>query len=377
RSFAEILRDNADLAAERRSEFSSILVEESKKLTNELRGLFDSLSQGRFGPSLETELPGEEVSEALYQGNNYFREIEEWAEDFRDDVLSASTADKLPDSEALACHLRRTFPEMGNLEASSSQKGSKTPPGFGTDPTSSCAKVPESSQRFKLLRRVAELYRTDGFDRLVREGDVSAGPAEDLYRRALTSYFAAAVMMPYEVFRQMARTWRHDLDALQAEFGASYEQVCHRLTTLQRPGSQGVPFHYLRSDIAGNIDKKFSASGLALPRFGGVCPLWNLHSSFMQRGQISMQLAVFPDNRRFIMLARSVQKPKAHYWDPEKLVSIVIGCDASFAHQLVYADGLDRNAAPAVPVGVSCKQCARHGCRHRAYPMHFAEKPAV
>ena len=40
--------------------------------------------------------------------------------------------------------------------------------------------------------------------------------------------------MPYSDFQQSAFECRHDIDILARRFSASFEQVCHRLTTLNR-----------------------------------------------------------------------------------------------------------------------------------------------
>ena len=65
----------------------------------------------------------------------------------------------------------------------------------------------------------------------------------------LANYFAAAFLMPYRHIFETAERTRYDIDRLAAAFGVSFEQVCHRLTTLQRPGWEGVPF-FFRQEIA-------------------------------------------------------------------------------------------------------------------------------
>jgi hypothetical protein len=379
RSFAEILRDNADLSEDKRLEFAGILVEESENLTSQIRQLFSFLSEGRLGPSVAAELPREEVSEALQARNNYFDEIEEWAEAFWSDYLQDWDPGEALAFNPLLKVAREKFamqvvvrePDVadeaghtpdygdGEVKADHQEQGILTIPSI----------LPRHSRIFLLLQEFAEQKWRERIDALVDDAEISIESARLHYRTALKSYFAGAVLMPYERFYDSADRLRHDLEALQVAFGAGFEQVCHRLTTLQRPFAEGVPFHFLRSDIAGNIDKRFSASGIALPRYGGVCPLWNLHSAFVQQGQILMQLVELPDGGRFVMLAKTVAKPKAHHWAPDRLMSVSIGCDASFARRLVYADGLDYERMPPVPVGITCRQCVRADCRHRAYPL--------
>ena len=190
-----------------------------------------------------------------------------------------------------------------------------------------------------------------------------------MYRNALENYFAGALLMPYRAFLEAARDLRHDIELLQRRFGVSFEQVCHRLTTLQRPGAEGVPFHFLRVDPAGNILKRFSRSGLPIPRYGGACPLWNVHTAFMNPGRIDTQLARLPDGSTYLFVARAITKPGIGHRAPKSHYSVAIGCEVSFARHMVYADGvgLERRDA-AVPVGIHCRQCPRDDCLQRAFP---------
>jgi predicted transcriptional regulator/transcriptional regulator with XRE-family HTH domain len=346
RSFAEIMRDNTDLDEDKHAEFAGILVEESESLTSQVRQLFHFIAEGGLGPDSAAEWPREEVSDALQAANNYFDEIEGWAEALRAEI----DAPDEPGSPLALSRLSRL------READEGVHGEALAP------------LPEESRIFARLKTICLARHGAGLDTLVAEARVSSAAAAQLYRAALASYFAAAVMMPYESFRRAARSSLHDLEVLRHGFAVSYEQVCHRLATLQRPGAEGVPFHFLRSDVAGNIDKRFSASGLGLPTFGGVCPLWNLHGAFLQPGRIVPQLVELPHGARYFLIARTVTKAKPSHLAPERIFSVGIGCDVSFAKQLVYASGIDLAAARPVPVGTACRQCLREDCRHRAFP---------
>ena len=105
-------------------------------------------------------------------------------------------------------------------------------------------------------------------------------------------------VLPYEHFRQAARAERHDVDRLTLLYRASFEQVCHRLSTLQREGSRGVPVFFCRVDMAGNITKRHSATRLQFARFGGACPLWIVHEAVAIPGRVQVQLAETPDGVR-------------------------------------------------------------------------------
>ena len=186
---------------------------------------------------------------------------------------------------------------------------------------------------------------------------------------ALANYFAAALLMPYGPFLESARTLRYDIELLERRFGVSFEQVCHRLTTLRRPGQEGVPFHFIRVDIAGNISKRFSASGIRFARFSGLCPRWNVHSAFMTPGMMRTQISKMPDGTAYLCVARTVRQSLGGFGAAHPLHAISLGCEVQHARHLVYGDGLDvHNPSAAVPIGITCRLCERTDCEQRAFP---------
>ena len=179
-----------------------------------------------------------------------------------------------------------------------------------------------------------------------------------------------ALLMPYGPFLEAARDSRHDLDLLSRRFQTSFEQVCHRLTTLQRLGAEGIAFHFLRVDIAGNISKRYAGSGFLIPQYGGACPRWIVHAAFLTPGRIVAQIASLTDGTSFFEIARAIEKPAGGgHHQPRSHFSIGLGCDLSRARELVYSDGLDLDSPrAAVPVGVTCRMCDRRDCAQRAFP---------
>ena len=228
------------------------------------------------------------------------------------------------------------------------------------------------SRNFQLAYQIGLLDCSSMIDRITREPELTSDESRALCRVALANYFSGAVLMPYEEFLRAAQEERYDLDLLQHRFRVNYEQVCHRLTSLQRKGAEGVPFHMVRIDIAGNISKKFSATGVHLPRFGGLCPLWNVHAASLRPNEIRVQIARLPDGRTFFSVARTIRKHRGGFHAPEILYAIELGCDIESARQLVYADGMDlSNPAGVIPVGITCRLCERLDCGARAFPsMH-------
>jgi predicted transcriptional regulator/transcriptional regulator with XRE-family HTH domain len=229
------------------------------------------------------------------------------------------------------------------------------------------------SRNFQLAYQIGLLDGTDLLARLVRDPRLTSDESRSLGRVALANYFSAAVLMPYDEFRSAAEEERYDLDLLQHRFRANFEQVCHRLTTLQRPGAEGVPFYMVRTDIAGNISKKFGAAGVRFPRFGGLCPLWNVHAAFLQPNTVRVQVSRMPDGTAYFSIARTLRKHRGGYHARDILYAIELGCEISWAKRLVYAEGMDlSNAATAVPAGITCRICERLDCSARAFPsMHW------
>lgn len=226
--------------------------------------------------------------------------------------------------------------------------------------------LPPPSRLFQALAQFALIHQRGLIDRLLGDARLT-GEAADLGRLALAQAFAGAVMMPYDPFYRAATAARYDLDVLAGRFDASYEQVCHRLTMLNRPGARGVPFFMLRTDNAGNVSKHLSGGAMQFARFGGTCPRWIVHDAFRTPGRIRVQLAEMPDSARFLAIARTVSKPGQ---DPaSKTFAVLVGCDAAHAAQVVYADRLDPAADDtATPIGQHCRICERLDCTDRAEP---------
>ncbi len=225
------------------------------------------------------------------------------------------------------------------------------------------------SRSFQVAVQVALLAGKHELDGLIDEGSFPTRDASILARTALANYCAGAILMPYDQILSAAQEVRYDVDLLSQQFLTSFEQVCHRLTTLQKPGAKGLPFHMVRADIAGNISKRFSLSGIHIPRHSGACPRWNVYTAFLQPGHINVQISEMPDRKRYFCIARTIVKGENRYGAQMRHLSIGLGVDLSYARQLVYSDGIrlkeERNV---VPIGVSCRVCPRLECSERAFP---------
>ena len=234
--------------------------------------------------------------------------------------------------------------------------------------TLSTRAAPET-RRFQLLLQLALLTQDQLLEATLDFARFQSDGARSIAKIGLANYFAGAALMPYGRFLAAAQEVRHDLEILAMRFGASVEQVCHRLSTLQRPGAKGIPFFFVRVDQAGTITKRHSATRLQFARFGGACPLWNVHRAFETPGRFLRQLAETPDGVRYISLACDVSKPGGSFGAPVRRFAIALGCEVKHAGDLVYADDLDvTNARAFEPIGISCRICERTDCHQRSVP---------
>jgi XRE family transcriptional regulator, fatty acid utilization regulator len=192
----------------------------------------------------------------------------------------------------------------------------------------------------------------------------------------LANYFAAAFLMPYEPFLREAQSMGYDLDRLAARFGVSFEQTCHRLTTLQRPGAQGVPFFFLRVDKAGNVTKRFNSTSFHLAEYGGACPVWQVHMAFRLAGVIIPQFVELPDGDRFFTINRTVDRPTTNFETQDHRLAVSLGCELKYAQKLGYAAAYNLDDERIFSrIGINCHVCPRQACSQRAHQPLFMDLP--
>ena len=230
------------------------------------------------------------------------------------------------------------------------------------------SRLDPSTQFFQIAVTLAGLEQATLLAQLLDGASFKTGEARDIARMGLTNYFAGALQMPYGAFLKAAEAHRYDIEELGHLFGASLEQVAHRLSTMQRPRERGVPFFFARVDAAGTITKRHSATALQFARFGGACPLWNVHRAFEGRGEIIRQLAETPDGHRYLCLAWSSEKRSGGYHGTVRRYAYALGCEVGHAGRLVYGEDVDPGRAVFDPIGISCRICERRNCVQRAVP---------
>ncbi|MGH6928038.1 MAG: helix-turn-helix domain-containing protein, partial [Dongiaceae bacterium] len=364
RSLAEILLDNPDLDLEQRRRFLGIVVEESKRLVPLFSGLFDPNPFARAPAAPDEASSFENVADFLQANRGYFADLEYAAEDARRSIgvdLAASyerLESCLAREHGIACRIAPVEPRhtMGSKDAAQGRLD-----------------IPETlsieGRTFAAAKRLAA-ERCHGVIAQCADAARWASPAaRSLALDALTEYLASAILMPYDLLLASAREFRHDIGRLQGRFGVGFEQVCRRLTALQRPGAKGVPFHIVKVDMAGNVIWRLGSSGFRVPRYGGTCPLWNVHAAFLAPEVTRAQISRMPDGTVYFSVARASRAEEPEMIGSPRFSAIELGCDVSFAPSIAYADGLDlSDRAAAVPVGSTCRLCDRIDCSQRALP---------
>ena len=316
------------------------------------------------GENPEAHRPLEEARAFIQHHNNYFASLDESGERLARELALAerATFDALSERFQARHDLTvRTLPEdvmMGAYRRLDRHRAQIV----------ISEVLDQASRNFQLALQLVYLDMGDRLDAFAHEQPFATDAGWRITRTALANYAAAAILMPYRAFHAAAGELSYDLEALSRRFGVSFEQVCHRLTTLQRPGLEGTPFFFLRVDAAGNVSKRYDGGGFQFSRLGGSCPLWNVHAAFKTPRSILTQVIELPDGERFFSIARTVSSGAGSYNSPRIERAVALGCPISHAPGLVYAKGLAPEALTPTPIGVTCRLCDRPDCTARAQP---------
>jgi predicted transcriptional regulator/transcriptional regulator with XRE-family HTH domain len=323
-----------------------------------------NMGDERSGGAIQRAMPFEVVRDFFFAHQNYFDAVDVAAEGFAEEAQRAGG----PLADWLARRLTKTHGVRVLTTDDASESKRAFDPGARTLRLS--AALDAGQQAFQLATQLALLEIGEQIDALTDVAPFTEDPASrQLARIGLANYFAGALALPYRRFLQAAESLRYDIDLLGQRFGVGFETVCHRLSTLQRPGVPGIPFFFVRVDRAGNISKRQSATHFHFSRTGGTCPLWTVYEAFGQPGRVLTQVARMPDGRSYLWIARAVSRGAHGYGSPRKTFSIGLGCDIRHAPRLVYAKGLDlSDPEAATPIGMGCKVCEREQCPQRAFP---------
>ena len=314
-------------------------------------------------PDGETSLvtPENWVRDHIQAQRNYFAYIEEAAE-----TLAGAMGERLFIFAALRKRLKEGFGVDTRIVPPELLDGTSQHYDYHRKRLMLSALLRPESRTFAVAYQVALFEFRALLAKMLESAAPPDQPSRKLLHMSLANYAAGAIMMPYAEFLAAAETHRYDIDRLCAEFGASVEQVAHRLTTLGRSGARGIPLFMLRVDAAGNISKRFAGESFPFSRFGGTCPRWNLHAAFRTPERIVTQIVETPDGQRFFTFSRAVER--AVRLDPREnsQLAIGLGCDVKYAPKIAYSDGLNLADPYVTPIGPACAVCPRIRCPQRA-----------
>ncbi|HKR63028.1 MAG TPA: short-chain fatty acyl-CoA regulator family protein [Thermoanaerobaculia bacterium] len=359
------VRELAESAAAARAIIA--LFDAYKSSVTSMRDLASQLYDGRAFMGVDpAHLPSEEASDVIQENLNYFPELEAAAEE----IARRAPLDRKDVYRSIVAHLRDRHGVEVALIPVSRDRGLNRRFDPETKTLQLSEVLPPWSRQFQVAHQLGLIEAAGVIDTIVARSHKNLNTPESvkLCRVALANYFASALLMPYDSFYRLAEDVRYDIELLQHHYTASWEQVCHRLTTLRKPGSVGVSFHFVRVDIAGNISKRFSGTGIRFARFSGSCPRWDVHAAFLTPGRIRTQLSKMPDGTAYFCVARTIRKSYG-YASGDALMAVGIGCPVKDAKKIVYAEGYDlQNLEAAVPIGTTCRLCERIDCEQRAFP---------
>jgi predicted transcriptional regulator/transcriptional regulator with XRE-family HTH domain len=368
RSFAEILQEHWDLPRDQHKRFVGLLATESQKLSESATSLFQYMS----GRALESHpaTPAAEVDDFIIDNDNYFPELEAAADEIRGKLSRDSAVDE------------RSLRDYLEIRHGVGVSFGDLPPGISDHPVSTPyfahdretralivkPNLPQPTLRFQLARVAFELEHGEMLEQTVADRRLRTDDARNRAFHAMARYGAGALLLPYDSVLNAAEERRYDIEALASRFCASFEQICHRLVTLKKNGARAIPFAFLRTDPAGNTSKIFSLPELRLPRHGSACSMWAIYRAFQTPGRVIPQMIRLPDDREFLLIARTVAKEVQLFGAPQQIYSVMLACNAAYSDRLVYGDGLDPSSRVATTeAGISCRLCPRSACTHRAH----------
>jgi XRE family transcriptional regulator, fatty acid utilization regulator len=308
--------------------------------------------------------PFDEVSDFLQQHKNYFPELEEQAERLRRDW-------KL-ERQVVSTNLVRGLEQEFGYRVTYEQAPAGSSVVRRLDPEAKALVVSptltEQPLKFQLATSIGLLVmdRERLVERIVGAGKTRHQETPRLIKVNLANYFAGALMLSYgDFFKEVERT-RYDVELLANIFGTTYETVAHRICNLSDPKRKGLPFHFLRADIAGNISKRYSGTGIKFTSGSGSCAKWAVHLAFLNPSQLTRQYSVMPDGSTYFDFAKVQLQPVEGSIVRGTAYSIGLGTHAENAKYLAYGLPTTDARKDAVPTGISCRFCERTDCNQRA-----------
>ena len=335
-----------------------------KQKDHEIVNKLENIS-GKIIDSRKAAFPGEVISDFLQENKNFFPNLENFANTIFEKVKQNNRTRYIALCDFLISEygivVKDVIPEEG--KPFSKIYKAKQKELFLSDYLSI------ETKKLHAAAQISQEGASKEIDEYLSTFNFPSEEAKKLTRVALLNYCGAAILMPYKLFHKECKELKYDLELLQNTFATSFEQVAHRVTCLQDSSLPGIPFHFLRVDVAGNISKRFSLSGIEIPRYGGACPRWNVYSAFSRPGVIQAAVSKMTNGEKYVCIAKTVEKGIGRYGQKKSILSIGLGCEAKYAKDFVYTENLDLNDKKSeLPIGVSCRTCDRLDCSQRAFP---------
>lgn len=306
--------------------------------------------------------PFDEVTDFLEAQKNYFPELEAEAEALRRDFAL--------DRQLVSKQMIRMVEERFGYSVAFEESPSGSSVVRRLDPETRqltlSPSLTEPTLKFQLGATLGLLVldKTRLIERIIGQRTRHAETPR-LIKVNLANYFAGALMLPYgDFFKEVQRT-RYDTELLTHVFNVTYETVAHRVCNLADPKRKGLPFHFLRCDIAGNISKRYSGTGLDFAATGS-CAKWAVHLAFLNPSQITRQYSQMPDGTTYFDFAKVQLQPVEGSIVRGTAYSIGLGTHAENAKYLAYGLPMQELKRDAVPTGLSCRFCERTDCNQRA-----------
>ncbi len=335
-----------------------------KQKDHEIVNKVENIS-GKIIDSRKAAFPGEVISDFLQENKNFFPKLENFANNIFEKVKQNNRTRYIALCDFLKYEYGITVKDVIPEEGKPFSKiyKSKHKELLLSDYLSL------ETKKLHAAAQISQEGASKEIDEYLATFNFPSEEAKKLTRVALLNYSGAAILMPYKLFHKECKELKYDLELLQNTFATSFEQVAHRVTCLQDPSLPGIPFHFLRVDVAGNISKRFSLSGIEIPRYGGACPRWNVYSAFSRPGVIQAAVSKMTNGEKYVCIAKTVEKGVGRYGQKKSMLSIGLGCEAKYAKDFVYTENLDLNDKKSeLPIGVSCRTCDRLDCSQRAFP---------
>ena len=335
-----------------------------KQKDHELINRVENIS-GKIIDSRKTAFPGEVVADFLQENKNYFPKLEKFANEIFNQIEVNNRATYLSLcnllKEKYGVKVKDVLPKDNKPFSKIYKKKNKE--------LLLSDYVALETKKLYAGAQIAQEGAMDIIEVYLSQFKFPSEESKKLTTVALLNYCGAAILMPYAMFHSECIKQKYDLELLQNTFACTFEQIAHRVTCLQDPKLPGIPFHFLRVDVAGNISKRFSLSGIEIPRYGGACPRWNVYSAFSRPGVIQAAVSKMTNGEKYVCIARTVEKGVGRYGRKKSMLSIGLGCEAKYAKDFIYTENMDLNDKKSeIPIGVSCRTCDRLDCSQRAFP---------